>query len=327
MANNFDADFIKRSPPKSASQSRTQFSNDKIKTLTKAKIQEYIESFFRAQGENRDLLSIVSPRSISYNIERSFDPQTDPTQRKLQVARIFSELRNILPAILILDGGVVPMPHMGLISDAYAREGNWVGHFPVVRNIPITIIAATRDVESADELASVLSLLFNELRNMAGGSYMRGKPEEGDTWVITLPVEGVGASAVNESEVAGDPIERIFYSEMSFEARYEDVVRVQQKFPTVEPGTVVYNPSPNLATILAPQIVFPDSISINDQYTVLVKNIENHMRVVISDASIATISYNMVLTPRKFGKFKIQVINSKLDPQKRVVAEKEVEVV
>lgn len=325
MAGGFD-DLILRATPRSTPQARALISNDKIKTLTKLKLQEYISSFFGKLGENRDLLTIVSPRSLTYNIDKSFDPKTDTTERKMQVARYFNELRNVIPAILIVDSGINPVMHnIGLISDAYHKEGHWNGHYPILRKIPISVIAATRDQESADELSSVLSLLFNELRNLAGGNYMQGVPEQGETWSITLPNEGVSTSAVNEVDVEGDPIEKIHYCELSFEVMFEDVVRVRQELPTFQPRVPVANVA-NLANQMKPVIECPDVVNVNEQITVYVKNITNAMRIVVSDARIATLSYNMVLTPRKVGNVKIQVIDPTRSPAERVVSEKAIQI-
>lgn len=327
MANNYDTDLIKRASARTTPQTRSLYSNDKIKTLTKLKIQEYIESFFSKIGENRDLLGIVSPRGVSFNIDRSFDPQTDPTERKLQIARYFNELRSVLPAILIMDGGIVPLQvNLGLISDSYNKDQDWYGHYPVVRQIPIIILAAARDVESADELSSILSLLFNELRNLAGGNYMQGKPEEGETWTVILPNEGVPSSSTTELEVPGDPVEKIHYTEQAFNAIYEDVIRVKQPLPTILPGPIRVNTT-DLAGSLPPIIEAPATVGIADQIVIVVRNIEDHMRIVLSDAKIATLSYNMILTPRRYGKVKIQVVDYKRAPIKRIVAEKEIEIV
>jgi hypothetical protein len=328
MANNFDTDLIKRVNPRSVPQTRSLFSNDKIKTLTKLKIQEYIESFFSRVGENHDLLGIVSPRGVTYNIDKSFEPATDPTQRKLQVARYFSELRGVVPCILIADGGVIPVMHnIGLISDSYSRDGNWNGHYPILRQIPITILAATRDQESADELVSILSLLFNELRNLAGGNYITGKAEEGETWTVTLPNEGVPASQVNEVDIQGEPVEKIFYSEITMVVMYEDVIRVQEKLANFEQNSPFKVNEPNLSQNPPPSIEIADTIPINTQVHLIVRNMENHHRIVMSDGTKATLSYNMMLTPRKLGKVAIQVIDIQKRPEERIVAQKTIEII
>src|SRR5271170_4144110 len=73
------ANYVRPSP-RDPEHSHILFSNERIKSMSKQKIQEYIESFFSAIGTNRNLLGTVSPSSLTYNIDRSFDPKTDPSQ-------------------------------------------------------------------------------------------------------------------------------------------------------------------------------------------------------------------------------------------------------
>lgn len=318
--------FIAKPNPTSAQGSKRLYSNDRIKFLTKLKLQEYIESFFRTDLGNNMLLRIVSPSSLAYNIERSFDPRTDPTERKLQIARYFSELRGIIPAILIVDSGIIPVSQsVGLISSSLHTNKKWMGFYPVVRKIPVTIMAVTKDRESTDGLSSVLSLMFNELRNLAGGSQIRGLPEHGENWVITLPNEPVMVGAVNEADISNEPVEKLHYTEISFEIFYEDVISVQQQLPTVNfGGAVVNQPSP--AEALAPIIVIPDTISINSNHLLIIKNFQERYLVVLSDINIAIMSRNMIITPRAYGPFEIKVIDQS-KPNNIVVARKTVTVV
>lgn len=311
--------LIKRLDPRSLNQTRSHFSNDKIKTLTKAKLQEYIASFFGRLGENHDLLQIVSPRSVNFNIDRSFDVASDPTQRKLQIAKYFTELRSIIPCILILDGGIVPsLQSVGLISDAYNQNGYWHGRYPIVRRIPVSIIVAARDVESADELSSVLSLLFNELRNVAGGSRIQGRSEEGETWVIFLPNEGVPSTGLTEVDIEGEPIEKIFYSELSMEVTYEDTIQIQQLLPTIQERGIAVN-NEDVTKNNPPKIIMPSTISINDQVIVVIKGMGDQQRIAISNPNVATLSHNMVLTARAFGSASLKVIDPTRPPQERVL--------
>lgn len=317
-----------RPSPRSTSQTRRLFSNDKIKTLTKAQIQLYISSFFDRLGSNHDLLTAVSPRAINYNIEKSFNPDTDPTQRRLQIAKYFNELRNILPAILIVDGGINAVPHnIGQIEHATICDGFWQGWFPILRRIPLVIITAARDLEEADELSSIMSLLFNEMRNLASGHYLAGNCEQGETWVITLPHEPVDVGPLTDEEVPDDPKEKIWYAEVVLDVFFEDKLAVRQKLPTLTPGGAVVG-EPDLKRALPPVINAPDTVSINSQVLVEVINFSDDYRIVLSNAEVATLSYNMVLTPRKFGKTKIQVWDTKEPRQdKRILAEKEIEVI
>lgn len=308
--------------PRTRDQAKRLFSNDKIKNFTKLKLQEYIESFFNS-GVNFDLLGAVSPRFIQYNISKSFDPKTDPTQRRLQIARYFNELRNIIPSILILDGGVVPISQsIGLISDASVVENVWRGYYPILRGIPITVIAAARDMDEADEMSGLLSLMFNELRNLAGGSYISGKWEEGETWVINLPYNPVEIGPLSDIEVAGDPIEKIHYTEAQFEVIFQDTLAVRQDVTMDIEGVNYIIGASDPRQNKKPIINISNKISINDQPIVLIQNFQNHYSVILSNSFVATLSYDMRLTPRRYGKVTIKVLDADT-----VLAEQEIEII
>lgn len=319
---------IPRPSPRTPAQGKRLFSNDRIKTFTKLQIQEYIKSFFDQVGQNRDLLGVVSPRSLNYNIDKSFDPALDPTQRKLQLARYFNELLSFIPAILIVDGGVrAPNQSVGLVSDAFTQGQKWFGFYPIFRQIPISVVAAAKDQETADDLSGLLSLMFNELRNLAGEHYVTGNREQGERWAITLPNAPVEISPLSEVDVKDDPIEQIFYSEASLEVYFEDMVAVQEELPQFFPGGAVVGDS-NLASELKPIISISDQISIHQTHTLFVDNFQHTHRILITDSSKATLSPTMILTPRNYGKFKIQIYDPKIaDKNLRVVAEKEIEIV
>jgi len=325
-----------------------RFSNDKIKTLTKLKVQEYIESFFTETGVNHDLLSAVSPRFLHYNTDKSFDPQTDPTERRLQIARYFAELKNVLPCILIVDGGINVVPgNLGLLGSATISEGVWRGDYPIFRRIPMAIVAAARDVEEADEMAGLISLMFNELRNLACGNHIRGKQDELERWVITLPNGPVDVGALSETEVPGDPIEKIWFTETIIDVFYEDILSIKSEIGvTVDEGSSVAgghattggslvnesNSQTGPATI--PCIVSSDTVSINSQEQIVVQNFQDRYKVILSDSTVATISADLMLSPRAFGKVTIKIIDPNIhipncpkEGDTNIIVEKTIEIV
>jgi len=313
--------------PRTRNQAKRLFSNDKIKNFTKLKLQEYIESFFNS-GANFDILSSISPRFIHYNISKSFDPKVDPTQRRLQIARYFNELRNIIPSILVVDGGVNPISQsIGLLSDASIVENTWRGYYPILRGIPITIIAAARDMDEADEMSGLISLMFNELRNIAGGSYIAGKWEEGENWVINLPNTPVEVGALSDIAVEGDPIEKIWYTEAQFEVIFQDILAIKQDVGNIEYGGYVVGSTDVATGNKKPIINIPDRISINEQPTLFVQNFQNSYNIILSNSTVATLSYTMKLTPRRYGKVTIKVMDMSRTEDARVLAEKEIEIV
>jgi len=231
------SDTVSRPSPETPAEARRIFSPDKIKNLVKIKVQQYIESFFHRAGENFGLLQIVSPRSVQYNIEKSFDPNTDPTQRKLQIARYFNDLRAILPCILVVDGGVkATHQSIGLLGSGRMHNGSWVGKYPVTRTIPLTILIGARDVDEADEMSGIVSLLFNECRNLAGGNYLVSDQQRGETWVIMLPNGPVDIDPLSDTPLNNDPTEKIWYTQCQVEVYFEDSFSVGAQSPTITAG-------------------------------------------------------------------------------------------
>jgi hypothetical protein len=329
-------DTFVRPQADSVDSARKLYSPDKIKLLTKSQIQLYIQSFFDRDGTNFNLLQAVSPRFINYNIDKSFDPATDPTQRRLQVARYFNELRGILPCILVVDAGVNPDPQtIGLVSEAAAISGNWNGIFPVTRWLPLTIIAGARDLGEVDDLASVLSLMFNELRNIAGGSAITGRAEAGETWVISLPNGGVAITSPSELAIADDPIDKIWYVQATINVYFETAIRLKAPLPeftelvpfidTSIGRPIEERPVPIINVLYGatrpqkgkqvfdaykPVIIGPDSISVNSQTTLLLQNFQEHYTIFVSDPTIATLSPDLVLTPRRPGTVAIRIFDT-----------------
>ena len=319
---------VERPVPKTKNQATRLFSNDKIKNITKIKLQEYVESFFN-KGQNFDLLSAVSPRFINYNTSKSFDPKTDPTQRRLQIARYFNELHEIIPAILIVDGGINTIANtIGLIGDARIENKIWRGYYPIIKKIPITILAAARDVDEADEMSGIISLMFNEMRNLAGGQYICGNVDGGETWVISLPNEPVDVGALSQSDIAGEPVEKIWYTETAFEVMFEDTLAVKEQTPEVEMKGVFIN-EPNLRQVKAPIIHVADQVRINEQPVIYIENFQDSYRLILSNSKIATISHDLKLTPRMFGKVVLKIVDDKYPGNDSLsfVAQKEIEIV
>jgi len=310
FGNTFPPGTYTKPAPKTQTQSRYLLTSDRVKAVVKGKMQEYLESFFKPDGENRELLGFINTRWFNYNIDRSFDPKTDPTQRKLQIARYFNELRAIIPAIIIMDGGVTPIHQsMGMIADSSIQAMNWFGYYPIVRKVPISILLAARDIESIDDMCDLLAIILNEFRIEAGGTYMSGILDEGQHWAMMLPNDAISFGSVSDTEIPGDPIEKIFYSETTFEVFFEGVLTIRRKLPELKyGGMLVETPGSVLSTVL-PVIVLPSTININQQYNLLIQNFQDRYRIIVSDPNVASLTYNMKLTPRKHGQFTISIFD------------------
>lgn len=287
---------------------------DQIKYNAKLQIQKYLESFFT--GSNRKYLEIASPISVKYDITNTSVEGSNIKERKLQIARYFNELKNFLPAIVITDYSMKNIPQsIGLISNATGNIFDYNGVLSPFREIGINIVVGSNDIQTTDTLTSMMSLIFNEFRNLGGGSYMTGNFEKGENWVVTLPNMGIDFGAVQDTPLGNDPTDKIFYTETSFNIFYEDAISFNQ---VPEYNEVLKSP-----TYKKPEFDIPDQISFNNRLEIKIKNYPAYHKVVVSNYKIATVSHNGILTPRGLGKTLLNLV----DERGKVVISKEIEIV
>jgi hypothetical protein len=239
--------------------------------------------------------------------------------RPTQLARYYQDIKERLPAILIVDSGMEYVdPGLNVIDHATSwgeqtalgTPTKWQGQFPITFNIPITIICAAADQESADALGAFLCLVFGPLRNLSGGQRITGREDKGDTWEVRLPLDFVPSPTTN-SAIADDPKDSVWAMTIDLMVQFEDRIILEQEMAEVvfEAGNFVVGDS-NLNENLSPIIDFPDEIKLNESYPIRVTNLQDRQRVVLSDGKIATFDpESLILTPRRLGHFEIQVLD------------------
>lgn len=315
---------ITSNTPKRNADKNKIYSNDKIKNLVKSHLQKYIESFFSDTGQNKDLLGIVSPRMLQYNTDKSFDEKQDYTRKKLQVARATAELASIVPAVIIADGGVESVSDsIGSITGAGSiggMGGQWYGKYNIFKRVPITLICATRDIEELDSFAGLISLMFNELRNLAGGSEITGNLSEGDTYVIVLQHSPVNISSPSSVDVPRDQLLKIWYAEAALDVYFQDEFIVKKSLPEINVNKQNVN-TPNLMALHKPEIMVSSHLSVNAQHMILIKNLGPDDTLIVSDPKKATVTSDFYLTPRSIGPITLRVIDKRT---REIRAEKEV---
>lgn len=308
--------YLNRKVAQSVQEAVATQTPDHIKTIVKSAIQRYIESFMSQQGGNRSLYESFTKLGLQYITDQSFEQNSDPTLRKTQLARLFEQVRQQLPAILIVDSSFeyVPANFTGL-DGVRIQNGYWYGTVQVVRNLVISVVGATRDQSSTDFLHGMLSILFGEMRWLAGGTRITGNSEQGESWVLTMGIPRLGN--VNQARVTDDPKDTIWSFAIEIpDILFEDHVVVKQEINRVEPGSAIMNPSETVG-LINPTIFAPDTIAINDSFKVLFDYLQpDFHKIVISDPNIATIDPNTrIISPRKLGSFEIQVLRYKVDAQ------------
>lgn len=297
-------ELIEKTPIDSLRQQYDRFSNDKIKSKVKDSVKNFIGSFFENAHRNHNLLKIISPGSITYVTDKSFDLDSDPTLRKLTIGKYSSEIRANVPCILVVDGGIESQNAVGLLGEVSNYRDQSQNYFPIVKTVELTIISAARDWAEADEMISVQSLLFNELRNIAGGSYISGDSARGETWVMSFQNEPVNMGTTSNFEVPGSPQEKVYYNEYTVRVKYEDFVKIQFHQATFHfAGTSLAG--------LQPQLNPPYIFALGQRHPIQVSNIRDEHRVLCNDPNIATVSTDGWLIPRKLGKTKLFIAGTK----------------
>lgn len=326
--------YLKRKVADSVEEALQLASLDNIKTTTKATVQRYIQSFMDRSGGNRDLYKVLSKQGLNFITDYSFEPDSDATLRKVQLARMFENLRQQLPCILIVDHGfeIIPTNINGL--DAVRREGrDWIATMAVHRRIPLTIAVGTRDESTVDFFQGILSILFEEMRFLAGGSFIPGNRLLGETHVVTIarPVPG----SIVENKIPDSPKDIIWSTSIDLnEVTFEDRVDFKQRLPRLELGQEIMNP-PGALGNTAPIIICPSTIPFNSPTNVRFQYLQPppHHKIIITDPNICTFEpHGRFLMPRRLGKFYLQVVKPKTTvdgtgTQSEVVASQLIQVV
>lgn len=331
--------YLNRKIAESVQDAVAQYSADHIKTIVKAAMQRYIQSFMDTQGGNRTLFEALTKAGLQYVTDKSFDPASDESLRKTQLARLFEQIRQELPCILIMDSAFdyVNMNLNGM-DKVWIKDGYWHGRLHIARNMKVMVVGGARDQSSADFLHGMLSVLFGEVRWVAGGTSITGNKTNGENWCMTMGTPVLGK--VSQNKVSGDPKDTIWFFDIEVpDILFEAHVVIRQEIPRVLPGTDVMNPENGYLGLTPPKIIFPNSIPINEPTQLLIDLFQpQFQQIFISDPNVAVFDpTTRMITARRLGKFRIQILKARRDTDKDlfnqqggrtldVVAEKEVTV-
>lgn len=317
--------FTVKAKPRSVKESIAQHSHDRLKTITKSAIEHYIRSFLDSDGEYRSAIESISKGALQYVTDKSLQATKDPTKRATQLARMFNEVREKTPAILIVDAGMESIPsglNSGLLASTLINN-MWQGWFNKQFKVSLTIIVLTNDQDSTDQLMEIVELLFNNLRQIHDGSEIRSH-ESGHNWCVRLPLT-FSISSTAGANITEDNKDQLWFSEFSLVVESEDTFAIEMPFDTSttsgaydrdfrgdytqEHAADTIN-NPNLSQSLPPIILAPDTIQINSVAGVSFSRLRPHHKVIIDQPMIATIDVEgRAITPRRLGTFSLQVVD------------------
>lgn len=277
----------------------------KSRTIVKAAILEYIQSWFIEGSSNHVLLKTIVSGNLNYQIkEWTIQNQI---KRNVAILNYFEGIKQQLPSILIIDTGIIPKAD---IQGFQPQSAIWEDNRKkiVIRrvlNIGVSIVIGTMDSATTNNIVDLLLLFFDSLRQIAGGnSLVSDEPEE--PWEVRLPLANITTSPLTDSNVDNANVSKIWATTIDLPDTYFETC-----FKVELDGTF---PSIGVSKILPEQvnIVFSDSIvnlGINYplSYTPYVPNMK--FWVNSREASILYKDNFYWLKPIKLGNIEIKLVN------------------
>lgn len=309
--------FIATAPPRSVTEAVARVSHDRLKSIAKNAIEQYLRRFLDSTGDQHAMIGSIAKGAITFITDKSVDATQDVTRRTTQLVRLFNEVRERVPSIVIVDAGMESVPS-GLMSGllhATMQDNKWQGWFNKQFRIPLTIAIVTQDQDSTDQLMEVVELTLNNLRQTAGGSALRSN-QEGDAWEVRLPLT-FGISGTAGENVTDDPKDQLWIATFDLTVDAEDTFGIElplnvdfsQGFDRSYSEGATPN-APNLSASLPPVIEAADEMRVGRQYSVTFRRLRVTHRIVVDQPMVATIDVaQRVVTPRRLGTFTLQVLD------------------
>lgn len=239
-----DDGFYHKRAPETPAEAVTETPRGKDIGVTKAVLQRYIQRWLTPDSAHRRLLESYSPRSANFvlnrpaarnvHVDTSFSWETDDaTERKVQVARFMTKLKERYPAVLIVDGGFRNRPAgLGDIQGGRVVGGTVVDYDLVTSLvISVEIIVAALDESTCSDLALLVSSIFGSpLRRFGGGNHLTDS-DQGTSYQIVVNNLEVSFGALSRENINEDPVDSKWSCTASLEIGYEAIGSIRAQLP------------------------------------------------------------------------------------------------
>lgn len=309
-------------------------------TVAKAVLQRYIQRWLTPDSQHAKLLRMYAPRSANFVLDRPADrsihvetgfswDSDDPAERKVQVARFHTRLRERYPAVLIVDGGFrVRAGGLGDLQAGRIVEGTVVDYDLVTSMvISMEVMVAALDESTASDLAVLLgSILGSPLRRFGGGNHLTSS-DESNSYQVTLPLE-VSFGSLSRDTITEDTEDSKWTTSTSLEVSYEAIGSIRTRLP-IRRGDDDFGdvggamPSVgqvgNLGSDIEPSFDGPATVRVGTRYSYRLLDPDGNpirrkgeWKVQVSDHRIATLKVNREfnLLPRRPGSIELRLVDT-----------------
>lgn len=302
--------YIFSAIPTSQKQAISSKAEARVRQTCKSAVHAYLQSYMDKDGPRRHLLEDAAPFSVQFEtgISGAEDPD-NPLAIKVQLARKWTSLRKMLPAVIIIDNGYeAKSSGMGGLQQGrrIPRENGDTDAIivqTVMAKITLQLMVGAIGETDASDLCEVVRYILMELTTFTRGHVITpGVPS--DRWEVRLPLI-VGMEGLEQQVIEGDQRDSFWSSSISLEVDFEGEIQHAINHPA-NPGTreVYHNSSHGNATVLEA----PDVMTLHERPRLRVLNMPPWTRVVSDDMRTATINENLVVFPKRMGTFNILVL-------------------
>jgi hypothetical protein len=291
--------------------------------ITKYSIQKFIENCLFEGGQFRPFFEKIATFTVGFEVNTNLSE--DLQQRTIQIARLFSNVREQPPQIFIQDGGYEYIPSsLGGFSAGFSQNDS-LGHQTMAVSevvvVPIELTCAALDIDLCSELRAFLSAAFGQWQRWTANYYLRPAPNEPRvSWEVRIPLRHT-MSRLSPRSLHGDGRDQIWECTCSMDVEFENTTYLQYRAkPLAEQ---------QLGTL---QLIVPDRIIVNRSETVNILNMPRQLRVFSDNSRVAvieTVQTSFIIRPKRPGKFNLvlELPSQSNDQRSATVKTKEIEVV
>lgn len=322
-----------RQTPETKVQEAAQFGNDKVSSLVKECLLEYIDSFLRSDGANRSFVASAFPSMNIYlsDAEKLNIKKDDPAKREIQLACLYERIKEKLPCILLDDGNII-WKNAGIgkfNKTTLLPNGKTQFWFKVIRDVTVNVIIGANDQTTCSSIRDAVSIMFGEICKFTNGNIFSKEQDDKSSWEIVLNTQPLELGNIERIATGnGDSVNSFnAFCQGSISCRFEG------NFATDMEATyhTFNNKDKNY------ELIVPNRIKVGEIGLVEILHCPPiGMRILSSNDNIVILKK---VSPTKFnalarnlGKVKIQLIDDRL-PEKvngfyryKTVQEKEIEV-
>jgi hypothetical protein len=220
-------DFIFTAVPRSKREAVARDAEARVTETVKSALQSYLSLFLAPDGIHRRLLNLTAGFSVQFETRiRGARDEEDPTIFEVQLQKYWTELRQRMPCILIVDSGFeYENPGLGGITDSWPININTSSvQLTMLANVPMELRIAAMDETTCGDIRDILVYILGPLSHINKGHVIRSKRPE-DKWEVRLPLD-FQPSGLERRNLPEDQKDSLWTTTISLTPVFEGLIRV-----------------------------------------------------------------------------------------------------